>query len=173
MTDDDFDDLDLEITPDEEDEQYVRIKKEHLTKVRKAARGAGEARRELATYKRQETVRKAGIEGLTERQLNVLASQAGDDDSPEKLRELAVEFGWATPPEQTEKQQQVEAEIAAHTEAAAVANGAEAPAQRSKVPATDIAAWPPDKLMRLNSDHPELYELALQGLPIDLPPGFN
>jgi hypothetical protein len=171
MTDDDFDDLDF--TPDEESDDHVRLSKADLKKLRSAARRAGAAERDLAAYKRQETVRTAGIEGLTERQINVLASEAGDDDSPEKLRELAVEFGWATPPEPNVEDQQREAEIDAHTAAAAVANGAEPPAQRSQVPATEIAGWPVDKRMRLLDHHPDLHELALRGEPINLPAGFN
>lgn len=171
MSDDDFDDLELH--DDEDDEQYVRIKKADLKKVRTAARAKGTAEKELATYKQRDLVREAGIEGLTERQISVLAAEAGDNPTPERLRELAVELHWAEPPQPTEQQQQVETEIAAQTQAATVANGAQPPHQRTQVPPEDIAAWPVDKQMRLDSQHPDLYDLALQGQPIDLPPGFN
>lgn len=171
MTDDDFDDL--ETLPDEDDEQYVRIKKDDLKSVRKAARTAGEARKELATYKRQDKVRAAGLEDLSERQIAVLASQAGDDDSPEKLRELAVEFKWAEPAEPSAEAQQNEVEIAGQQQAATVSTGAEPPAQRSQVPADVVAGWTHEKQMRLEEHHPEIYELALRGEPVTLPPGFN
>lgn len=171
MTDDDFDDL--ETLPDDEDDGYVRIKKDDLKSVRKAARSAGAAREKLATYERRDKVREAGLEGLTERQIATLAREVGDDDSPEKLRELAVEFKWAEPAEPSQEQQQTEAEIAGQSEAAAISTGAEPPAQRTQVKPEDINSWPADKLLRLNEDHPELAELVLQGQSINLPPGFN
>lgn len=171
MTDDDFDDLDL--TADDESDDHVRLSKADVKRMRAAAKRAGAAEKELAAYKRQDSVRKAGIEGLSERQINAIAREAGDDDSPAKLLEIAVEFGWAQAPEPSEEQQQTEAEIAGQTEAAAISTGAEPPAQRTQVKPEDINSWPADKLLRLNEDHPELAELVLQGQSINLPPGFN
>lgn len=171
MSDDDFDDI--EITPDEEDDGYVRIKKDDLKSIRKAARGAGEARQKVAQYERRDKVREAGLDSLSQRQIDILAQQAGPEDGPDKLREIAVELGWAQPAEPDEETQRREAEIAGQTEAAQVANGAEPPASRTQIPADVINSWPADKLMRLNEQHPDIAELVLQGQPISLPPGFN
>lgn len=171
MSDLDFDDLELH--PDDEDENYVRLRKDDVTALRKAARNRGAAEKELAEYKRRDKVRAAGLEGLSERQINALAREAGDDDSPETLHTLAVEFGWATKPEKTDEEQRRETEIEQQTQAAQVANGATAPQQRTQVKAEDVAGWPVDKQMRLNENHPHLMDLALAGEPIDLPPGFN
>lgn len=173
MTDlDDFDDL--EVQPDDDDEGYVRIRKDDLKQIRRAARGKGAAERELAELQREKKVRAAGLDGLSERQINALAREAGDDaDNPEKLRELAVEFGWAPKPELSDDDRQRETELNGQHDAAQVANGAEPPAQRTQVPAEQINGWPADKLMRLNDQHPDLYDLVLQGEAISLPPGFN
>lgn len=170
----DFDDFDdLELQADEESDDHVRLSKADLKRLRAAAKRAGAAERDLATYRRQATVRKAGLEGLSERQLNALAAEAGDDADDTQLHALAVEFGWAKAPEASVEEQQREAELNGQHQAAQVANGAEPPAQRTDIPPEDVAGWPVDKQMRLNEHHPELFELALQGQPISLPPGFN
>ena len=171
MSDDDFDDL--EIHNDEEDENYVRLRKEDVKRLRGAARRAGAAEKELGDFKRERLVRDAGIEGLSARQISILATQAGEDATADTLRDLAVELGWATKPEPSEEDQQREAEIAAEQEAAQVANGAQHPQQRTQLKPEDINGWAPDKLMRLNEKHPDLYDLVLAGQPIDLPAGFN
>jgi hypothetical protein len=172
MTDlDDFDDL--EIHGDEEDENYVRLRKEDVKRLRGAARRAGGAERELADFKRERLVRDAGIDGLSARQVAILAQQAGDDATPEALKDLAIELGWASKPQATEEDEQREAELAAQHQAAQVGNGAKPPLQRSEIPAEEVAGWPVDKQMRLNEAHPDLYESALQGNPVSLPPGFN
>jgi hypothetical protein len=175
MTDDllDFDPDAMESIDDEDDENYVRVKKTDFVKARKAARKGQDARRTLADLQRQEQVRAAGLDGLSDRQIAVLASQAGDNPTSETLRELAVEFKWVEAPEPSEEQQQTDAEIDAHTQAAAVATGAEPPAQRTAIPAEAVAGWPVDKQMRLEADHPDIYERTLRGEPITLPPGFN
>lgn len=175
MTDDllDFDPDAIESIDDEEDENYVRVKKTDFVKARKAARKGQDARRTLADLQRQDKVRSAGLDGLSERQIAVLASQVGDDASTEQLHALAVEFGWAQAPEPSEEQQRNEAEIAGQTEAAAISTGAEPPAQRTQLAAQEIAAWPVDKRMRLLEQHPDIHELALRGEPITLPAGFN
>lgn len=170
MSDDDFDDLDL--TDDPESDEHVRLSKADVKRLRQAARRAGVAERELSDLRREKKVRDAGLNGLSPRQIATLAREVGDDDGPEKLREIAVEFGWASPPEPSAEQQQTDAEVNAHTQVAAIANGAEPPAQRSSVKPEDINSWPVDKQMRLNELHPDLAESVLRGEPIDLPPGF-
>lgn len=171
MTDFDLDDIETETDPD--DANYVRLKKEDVRKLRGAARRAGAAERELRDIRRVEKVRQAGLEGLNERQLNALAREAGDDDSPETLRQIAVDFGWATPPEQTSEQQQVEAEVAATEQAVAAGSGADPAGHRTTLTPEDVNGWAVDKQMRFLNAHPDDYERLLRGEPVSLPGGFD
>jgi hypothetical protein len=172
-----FDLDDIEVHPDETDDGYVRIKRDDLKQIRTAARKRGEAEKQLNEYRRRDSVRDAGLTGLNERQVAALAREAGDDQSPENLRKIAADFGWAqAEPEPTEEQreaqEQTEREIEQHTEAAAIANGAPAVAGRTLQP-SEVNGWAPDRLMRLQKSHPDLYELVLREEPITLPAGFN
>lgn len=173
MTDDDFEDL--ETLPDDTDDGYVRIRKDDLKQVRRAARARGAAEKELSAYKRQDSVRKAGIDGLNERQIAALAREAEGDESPENLRKIAEELGFVQPadPALEREQQEIDTEIDQQAAAVAAVNGATPVNTRATVQATEVAEWPMDKLMRLDRDHPEIYELAMRGEPISLPAGFN
>lgn len=173
MVDDDFDPDDIDVQNDDADEDYVRIRKSDLKKVRTAARAAGAARKELASYKRQDTVRAAGIEGLNDRQIAVIAAQAEGDESPDNLKRIAQELGWYTPPAPSDEERDTDAEIDAHSEAVAATSGAQPVAHRNTIPAEELASWPIDKLQRLDRNHPEIYELAMRGEPVTLPAGFN
>jgi hypothetical protein len=178
---DDFDPDEIQVFEDETDDGYVRIKKDDLKKVRTAARRAGSATRELNEFRQRDTARDkakdAGLTGLNDRQVAALAREAGDDQSPENLRKIATDFGWAQAQaepteEEREAQEQNEREIEQHTEAAAIANGAPAVAHRTLQP-SEVNGWAPDRLMRLQKSHPDLYELVLREEPITLPAGFN
>lgn len=173
MVDDDFDPDDIDVQNDDTDEDYVRIRKSDLKKVRTAARSAGAAKKDLAAYRRQDTVRSAGIEGLNDRQIAVIASQAEGDESPENLKRIAADLGWYTPPAPSDEEQQTDAEVAAHTEAVAATSGGQPVNTRATVPAEELASWPIDKLQRLDRSHPEIYESAMRGEPVTLPAGFN
>jgi hypothetical protein len=173
----DFDLDDVEAHLDEADEDYVRIRKTDWKQVKSAARRRRDEADELSNYRRQDVVRKAGLDGLNERQIAALAREAGDDQSPENLRQIASDFGWATQQaapseEEQQEQEQTDREIAQHTEAAAIANGAPAVAHRTVTP-EEINGWAPDRLMRLQSTHPDIYELVLREQPVTLPAGFN
>lgn len=171
MSDDDFDDL--ETLPDDVDDGYVKIRKEDLKAVRSAARKRGAAERELAAYKRQDAVRAAGIDGLSERQIAVIAREAEGDQSPENLRKIAedLKFISAAPP--SEEEQQVEQEIDRQQEAAAVTTGAPAAAQTLTVQPEEAAGWAVDKRMRFLNQHPQLHERLLRGEPVVLTQPFN
>ena len=171
MSDDDFDDL--ETIPDDVDDGYVKIRKEDLKSVRAAARKRGAAERELADYKRQDAVRAAGIDGLSARQVAVIAREAEADQSAENLRKIAEELGFVQPAPPSEEEQRTDAEIDQQNEAAAVTTGAPPANTRTTLTAQEVAEWPQDKLMRLDRSHPEIYELLLRGESITVPAGFN
>ena len=171
MSDDEFDDL--ETIPDDVDEGYVKLRKEDVKALRSAARKRGAAERELADYKRQDAVRKAGIDGLSERQIAVIAREAEADQSPENLRKIAEDLGFVQPAPPSEEQQAVEQEIAANTEAAAVTSGAPPATHQTTVRDSDVAGWGVDKRMRLLHQHPDLHERLLRGEEVTLPPSFS
>lgn len=172
-------DIDLDAIEELEDEtsdDYVRLKKSDVKQLRSAAKAKGTAERELAGYKRQDAVRKAGLKGLTERQIAVLAREAGDDQSPEALKQIATELGFPVntePSEDEQEQQQIEDEMQQQEDAAAVGTGGQSPTARTGITPEEINGWPSDRLMRLQQQHPDTYESVLRGDPITLPPGFN
>jgi len=171
MTDDDFDDL--ETIPDDVDEGYVKLRKEDVKALRAAARKRGAAERELADYKRQEAVRAAGIDGLTERQIAVIAREAEADQSADNLRKIAEDLGFVQQRPPSEEEQQTEQEIQAQNEAAAVTSGAPPATHQTTVRDSDVAGWGVDKRMRFLHQHPDLHERLLRGEEVTLPASFN
>lgn len=171
MSDDDFDDL--ETIPDDVDDGYVKIRKEDLKAVRSAARKRGAAEKELAAYKRQDAVRAAGIDGLSERQIAVIAREAEGDQSPENLRKIAEELNFIQQAPPSEEEQRIEGEINGQAEAVAATSGAPAATHQSKVTPADVGAWSTEKRMRLNAQHPDLYERLLREEEVVLPPTFS
>lgn len=166
---DDFDDL--EVTPDEEDENYVRIKRDDLKQIRAAARKRGESEKELATYRRRDLIRDAGLDGLNDKQVEALAKLA-DTETAESFKQMATDLGWHTPTDNAE-QQEVEGEIAAQEQAAAVSSGAPPVNTTGQQTPEQVEGWPADRLMRLNAQHPLVYDAVLRGEPITVPAGFN
>lgn len=174
---DDFDPDSIEVLEDETDGDYRRIRKDLLDNLRKAAKTPRALREENAALKREKLVRTAKLDNLSELQVSVLASQAGDDATPEALRTLAKDLGWEVPePEQTDEQreqQQIDAEAQAHGDIAAASVGGGATATRQPTGA-DYAQWPIDKRMRFQNEHPQLAEAMMRdpSQPIQLPAGF-
>ena len=82
------DDLD---NPDAEPEQPKRNFRRELEERAEQA----EARAQAA--ERRAAIAEAGLTDLTPRQREVLAAQIGDDVSPDSVRTLAAELGWAKP----------------------------------------------------------------------------
>lgn len=56
------------------------------------------AEQEANRLRRENTIYKAGLTNLTERQISVLASQIEGDPTPDSVRTLAAELGWAQQP---------------------------------------------------------------------------
>lgn len=166
---DDFDDL--EVTPDDEDENYVRIKRDDLKQIRSAARKRGEVEKELASYRRRDLIRDAGLDGLNDKQVDALAKLA-EAETPEAFKQMATDLGWHTPTEAAE-QTQVEQEIAEQEQAAAVTSGAPPVNTQGQHTPEQVNDWPADRLMRLQNQHPLVYDAVLRGEPITVPAGFN
>ena len=177
MSDDDFDPDDIETYADDADDEFVRLRKTDLSKVRKAARktsGLSKAEREeLDALRTEKVVREADLGALTPRQIAVVAREAGNDKTPAALRQVAEDLGFIAPPQPSEEEQQIETEISQQQQAVAATNGAPPANSQTTVTAEEVASWPVEKLMRLDRAHPDTYELAMRGEAITLPPGFN
>lgn len=173
---DDFDLDNLDVHDDEQDDSYVRIRKDDLKQIRSAARKRGEStaeiQRELATYKRRDLIRDAGLKDLTDKQVAALAKLV-DEETPEKFLEEAISLGWATKPEPSEEEQRLAAEIDGQQQVVAASTGANASNVTRTLKPGDANGWPADKRMRLQAQHPDLYELLLREQEITLPAGFN
>lgn len=174
-TDLDLDDLDIH--PDEADpDNYRRISAADLKRLRKAADERRDLRTQVAGLNREKQVRTAGLEGLSERRISVLAKEAGDDATPEDLRELAVELGFIEPAAKSAEeveQEQIDSEAQAHGEVAAASVGGTTP-RTGIATAKDYGTWGADKRMRFQEQHPALAEAMLRDpeAPIQMPNGF-
>lgn len=158
---DDFDD-DLDDAADSADENgYVRIKRDDLKALRKKSRRADKLERETAEWRRERAIAKAGLDKLKPAQQAALLKYADSDDA-DALKAAAEELFGA--PEQTE----VDAEVAAHAEAEAAVTGA-APANSGVLKPEDVNGWPPERLMRLNQDHPTVFEALMRGETVPAP----
>jgi hypothetical protein len=163
---DDFNDLD--VLEDETDENYRRISKRDLDRLRDAADKGSKYRKKAEELERQSAFSQAGLNDLNEAQRAAL-TRLVEDPSPEKYREQAAALGFIAPPAPVEPEHT--ADLEAIDRQAAVANGAGAP-QSVQVTPDDANGWPVDRLMRLNEQHPALYDRLLSGEPITLPQGF-
>lgn len=167
MTEVDLDNLDL--LDDEDDADYVRIRRSHLDDVRQAAKNSSKHRKEAEDLKREKAVLDAGLTGLTADQRDALSTLV-KEPTAEALRDKAVALGFiAAPPAIPDPTAE---ELEAHQRAADVANGAGAPINNTVKP-EEANGWDTAKLMRLNERHPDIYELLLRGESITLPAGFQ
>lgn len=82
---------------------------------------ATQAEQEAAQLRRENAIFKAGLTNLTERQIRLLATEVGDNLTPEAITSAAQELGWAQAP----KEEAIPAdELAAFDRAASASNGA-------------------------------------------------
>jgi hypothetical protein len=161
---------DLEISDDPESDDHVRMNKRDVKTLRDAAKENKKIREELDGIRRDQAITKAGLTGLSEKQRSVLA-RVVDDPTADNLRAEAEALGWVAPPE-PDPNAVTEAELAAHQAVAGAGTGAAGAPQIRHVKPEDCATWPMAKLMRLNNQHPDLYEKLLRDEEIDLPPSF-
>lgn len=168
MSETDFDDL--EMLDDPESDQHVRMNKRDVERLRTAAKETPKLRKELDGYKKTDAIRSAGLTDLTDSQITKL-SKLVDDPTPENLRAEAEELGWVQAQAPDPEQQQIAAEVAAQTAAAANANGGAPPADR-RVTNEKYDTWPVDKRMRFQENHPDLAEALMRDETIDAPAGF-
>lgn len=59
---------------------------------------ASQAEQEAAQLRRENAIFKAGLTGLTDRQIRLLATEVGDNLTPEAIQAAASELGWASAP---------------------------------------------------------------------------
>lgn len=168
MTTADVDLDNLDLLDDDEDENFVRIRKTHLDQVRGAAKNSTKYQREAETLRREKAVADAGLHDLTDAQRNALTALV-EEPTVEALKAKAAELGFIeTAPAVPEPDA---ADLEAIERQAAAGQGAGAPIS-TQVKPEDANGWPIDKLMRLNEQHPDLSELLKRGETITLPQGF-
>lgn len=109
MSDSDYDD-----TQDEEPQPKRNFRRELEERASTAEQEAAQLRRENAIFK-------AGLTNLTERQIRLLATEVGDNLTPEAITSAAQELGWAQAPVETGPSAD---ELAAFDRAASASNGA-------------------------------------------------
>lgn len=103
---------------DDEPQPEPEPKRNWRRELEAKAAEADQLRREVAIFK-------AGLTGLTERQVRLLASEVGDNLTPEAINAAAQELGWAKQPEPDSAPSQEE--VAAFDRAASASNGASSP----------------------------------------------
>lgn len=164
----DLDPDDLEVFDDETDDNYARISKKDLESLRGAAKGASKSRKELETLQREKAISDAGLTDLTADQYEALAALV-KEPTAEALKAKAVALGFIeappAPPAPTAE------ELAEHDAAAAVANGASAPASHLLKP-SDVSGWDVQKRHRFVRAHPELAKALRRGETVTAPNGF-
>ena len=69
---------------------------------------AAAAEQKASRLERENAIFKAGLTGLTDRQISVLASQIEGDPTPESVKTLAAELGWAPAVEEGVPQQEMD-----------------------------------------------------------------
>lgn len=96
--------------PDEEFETEAEQPKRNFR--RELEDRAVAAEQKAQQLQRENAIYKAGLTSLTERQINVLASQIEGDPSIDQVKALAAELGWSKPSEEKgvpqEEMQQLE-----------------------------------------------------------------
>lgn len=110
MSDTDYDD------PEEEPQPKRNFRRELEERASLAEQEASRLRRENAIFK-------AGLTNLSERQIRLLASEVGDDLTPDAIKAAATDLGWAQTPAPEEAGPSAE-ELAAFDRAASASNGA-------------------------------------------------
>lgn len=159
MTDID-DDLDLDDTETDDGDGFVRVKRADLQALRKAQRRAAKLEKETAEWRREKAIAKAGLDHLRPSQIAALVKVCDGDDSPEALKAAADDlFG---PPDTST------AEIADLAAAEADVKGAP-PAASSMLTPDEVNGWPADRLMRLNTEHPTVFEALMRGETVPTP----
>lgn len=166
MTDLDLDNLDIQA--DDTDDDYVRIRKSHLDGVRDAAKSSAKHRKEIEGLRRDKSLAEAGLNDLTDEQRAAVLALV-EEPSPDAYRSKAQALGFiAAPPAAPEPTPD---DVEAIGRQAQVGAGAGTPTSNQVSP-EELNGWPVDRLMRLDSQHPALYESAMRGETIELPPGF-
>lgn len=91
---------------------------------------------EADQLRRENAIFKAGLTNLTERQIRLLATEMGDNLTPEAITAAAQELGWAeAPKEQTPSEE----EVAAFDRAASASSGATSPPKEDPVASMEAA----------------------------------
>lgn len=161
---------DLDIQPDETDDDYARINRKHLDGLREAAKGASKSRKEAEDLRKQIAFSDAGLADLSEARRNALLATV-KDVTPEALIAQAVDLGFREAPEPPAPEVDA-AEIAEQEAHAAAVNGGGAP-KPDQLTAADTAGWDAEKRQRFTTTHPDLAMALLRGESVKAPAGFS
>lgn len=150
----DFDEL---IEEHDEDTPLIKQLRQQL---RDKARSDKAKDEKLAEYERKDTVRAAGLNHLTERQMKALLAAHDGEFTSDALKTTAVELGFAEPDPDDQAREE---EMAAQQRMAQATAGAGAAASAGKITPVDAAGWSAEKWMRFAKQHPEHAEAIRRG----------
>lgn len=159
------DDLDTDTTDDDaaDSDGFVRMKRDDVRKLRGIERKYRKLEKATRADRAKKALDAAGLSRLTPAQAAAVARLVEDPTDAEQLRAQAEELFGPAP-----DANDVDAEVAAHGEAEAAVTGA-APANSGVLKPEDVNGWPPERLMRLNQDHPTVFEALMRGETVPAP----
>lgn len=155
--DDDFDldDLDTE-KPDDTD--LVRDLRRQLRSKSKEVNRLKAVEEEASALKREKAFRDAKIDGLTERQMKVLANEHDGDMTPEALRQTAIELGFVN----DEEGDQLANDLTEHEQIDSASSGSRAP-KGGVITPTMVREWGTDKILKFRAEFPDAFEQIKRG----------
>jgi len=143
----------------DEDQESEKPKTSGMKQLRDSFESA---KAENSRLKRENALLKAGLGDLGGKKTQALLAAHDGDLTAEALKATATELGFITS-EPDEAQQQADQAADAATRLADSSQGAAPSIQTGVLTPTEVNDWPPDKIMRLNEQHPDEFERLMRG----------
>lgn len=158
MTDVDYDlDDDALDSDGPDDSDLVKRLRKELRRAKRETKDLAELREENQTLKRAQALRDAKVEGLTDRQMKVLAREHEGDITPEAIRQTAIELGFVS--------DETDADLAEHEQIDNASAGSRTPPQGQITPDT-VKEWSTEKIVRFREQYPDAFEQIKRGNPV-------
>lgn len=156
VDDDQQHDDDLEIDhPDDSD--LLRTLRKQLRAANKKGKRVDELETKVRTLEGERLISTAGLGNLTDRQRQMLLREVGDEITVEKLKEAAVELGWAEAEPDPGEQQ-----IDEHTAISNAGRGAQGKGGSEISPET-VSSWDEQRRRDFRKQHPAEWESLKRG----------
>lgn len=156
--DDDTEQHDDDLTVEREDDTpLIRKLRRDLKAAQRKGKRVDDLESKVRTLEGAQTLASAGLDKLTERQRQTLLREVGDEVTTEKLREAAIELGWAEA-----EPDPAEADVDEHDAISRAGKGAQGKGS-SEITPQAAASWDHQRRREFMKQHPAEWDALKKG----------